>query len=281
MLELDLGNGQSIFYDNNMATQSLFIERTTALYIFERASIIAPAFSQNALGLYTFVPVGMDGEAIFGSFTDPQFNLRARAKRCTWNPSTCGLDFGTEKIPTCPINHQSEVCTDVLWDSCWEKLLGIGNGVRDFDSSTASASFLAMAVSKKMRGIGNDFWYLMSFGGHPYIQKAHENKWYRLCGISDEKWNCFYEMMQACGGHLTMIDALKDVEKRAGYNIEIKKEWVRGSKYIGDAMALFDSLIENKGQKLETYTKAYMGMGYTACSNRCSKSKQQFNYLCY
>jgi len=256
MQELLLGTGGKLFYDNSPAAQVLRIERSTAMYIFERASIINPTFSQNALGLYTMVPVGRDGEAVFGHFGTPKYNLRPRAKRCAWNPSKCGITFGIDKIPTCPIQLQNELCTDVLWNSCWEKLLGIGNGIYDWDSTQEAGILLARVLNKIMQGVGNDFWLLMTFGGHPYIEKAHQMKWYRLCGVSEEEWACFYEMMGACGGHLTMADTLKVVEGLDNFNIDIPLSDVNGDKYEGDAMALFDELIEEAPSILSRFQKA-------------------------
>jgi len=263
MQEIQLGAAGKLFFDNNPAGQVLRIERSTTMYIFERATIINPAFSRNALGLYTLVPVGRDGEAVFGSFSTPEFNLRPRAKRCTWNPSTCGVNFGVERIPTCPLEYKRELCTDVLWDSCWEKLLGIGNGIYDWNSTQEAGLLLARAINKEMQGIGNDFWLLMTFGGHPYIEMANNEKWYRLCGISEEKWNCFYEMMMACGGHITIADHLKHVDKLSNFSYEIPDEHISadGTKFTGDSMDLFDHMKENAPAELNNLSKLSISNG--------------------
>lgn len=265
MQELMMGEAGSLFYNNNMSAQVLQVPRSTALYLFEKASIVNPRFADNACGLYTFVPIGRDGEAHFGSFSTPQFNLRPRDKRCSWNPSKCGIEFGIEKIPTCPLQLQNELCTDMLWGSCWEKLLGIGSGVRDFDSTQEAALLLARVINKIMIGIGNDLYYLMAFGGHPYIQMAHEKKWYKLCGISQEKWDCFYEMIMACGGHLTMIDAMKEVDKlpqfQGGY---LKASDTNGAIYNGDAMAAIDFVKAQATHEMSTYSKMDRGLNMPA-----------------
>jgi len=256
MLELMVGEFGTLFYGVNAVGRSIEIPRSTTIQIFEKASIINPSLSSNALGLYTMVPVGRDGEAVFGYFGNPRFNLRARSKRCAFNQTSCGMDFGIEKIPTCAIQLQNKFCVDMLWNTCWQKLLGIGSGVRDWNSTQEAAMLLAKLVNKIMQGVGNDVYDLITYGGHPYIQKAHEEEWYKLCGISKERWMCFYEMMMACGGHLTAIDTLKIVNKLPQLNTNyIKRSDVKGRKFIGDAMKLFDAIKDNATQKLNQFQK--------------------------
>lgn len=275
MLEFSMPEGGGIFFDNSPGFQTLQVETSTALNIFKKNTVINPALSANALGIYTFVPVGRDGEAHFGSFSTAKFTLRRRsAKGCVWNPKQCGINFTKQTISTCPIEHQSEVCADVLWDSCWEKLLAVGNGVKDLESTAESARFLAMALDSLNEGIGNDFWLLVTFGGHPYIEKANELGWWRQCGIDKKEWECFYEQQMACGGHLTMIDELKVVHKKENFSIEIKDSDVSGSKYVGDAMALFDELKENMTPDMALWHKTMNSNGQdpiVGASNRDGK----------
>jgi len=252
-----LGEMGSLFYGANQVGRTIEIPRETTMYIFEKASIINPSLSSNALGLYTMVPVGRDGEAVFGYFGNPRFNLRKRSKRCAFNPSNCGMDFGIEKIPTCPLQLQNKFCVDMLWNTCWQKMLGIGSGIRDWNSTQEAGMMLAKLIDKIMLGVGNDVYDLITYGGHPYIQMANDKKWYKLCGISDEKWECFYEMMMACGGHLTAIDTLKLVEKLPQLNVGfIKKSDTNGSKFVGDAMALFDAVKASAKPVLSQYQKS-------------------------
>jgi len=258
-MELEIGSGQSLFYDNTAMSQMIKIDTSSSMYIFDEAAIITPRIDQNALGCYTFVNVGSNGEAIFGSFDTPEFNLRGGLQSCVWDPLKCGNKFGSKRVPTCPINHQSELCIDVAWKGCWSSLLGVGNGKYDWDSTQGAAALLAKAIGNKLRGIGNDFYYLMHLAGHPMIQKSYENGWYKINGVDPKKFECFRQMMAACnGGFLTMADSLRSVDKLPNMMLNIPDAWISadGSKFIGDAIELFDSLCDNSSEKIDALAKA-------------------------
>ena len=269
MNELMLGTSGSLFYDNTDTVQQIRIPRETALYLFEKASIITPSLSANALGMYTFAQVGADGEAEFGSFSVPQFSLRPGSRGCVWNPSSRKITFGTDKIPTCPLEMQEEICTDMLWNSCWKRLLGIGHDKLDWDSTPEAQILLAQLIKNKLIGMGRDLYYIVTWGGHPMIEVAHKEQYWKLCGIKEADWNAFYEMMMACGGHLTNIDGLGSDNSgdHDALGLDIPESHLDATgKYIGNPTVLFDLLSDNQSSEMLAYENSMTSIGQPAIS---------------
>lgn len=255
-MTFDFGES-GLFYSDNTSTRGLTINLETSLTIFEAATLMNPRFDQNAIGCYSMVRIGSDGTAKFASLGTPEFSIRPRSKRCSWNPLNGKMDFSTGEIRTCPYEIQRQLCTDVLWDSCWEKLLGRGQGIYDWDATAELTDLVRRVLNQEMKGYSNDLYLIATWANHPWIEKAKENQWYKEKSIDKDAFDRFYEMTMSCsvGGHMTSIDQLSTTEDYGNYHFEIT-EVDDNFNYIGTPTELFDQLKETASHELVEYGKA-------------------------
>ena len=253
--------GDAAFEFFNLGTSiGINVPQETAIILFRRKSIFAPAIAQNFLNLYSFADVGREGKARFGSLRGPKHQLSKRNRGCVWSPKKCGTSLLLDEIDTCPVELQQEQCVDALWGECWEKILGVGNDKYQIDGTSEGSALLGVLVDEIYRQLGNDYYNLTTFGLNPIIEDANTNGWYRTVGISDDEWACFYDQQQACGGIITQIDALK-TEGLANFNVTIYDADVEGSKYVGDPTELFQRLEDGMSHEMEVLADSEMNGG--------------------
>jgi hypothetical protein len=218
-------------------------------------AILKPDLGANILGLHQYVDIGRDNMAKWGQFEGGRHTLRARNAGCVWNPQT-GIIFNTNTIEACGLAHQSELCPGALWGSCWEKLLGPGNGKNDLESTREGAIILREVLYELYRTIGNDYYDVTYFANHPTINRSQEMDYWLHTGIDAKEWADFYAQQTAtsCGGLMTMAEDLK-LKGYDHYNVEIDPADVNGASYTGDATALFDKLITARTAKLKGWSR--------------------------
>lgn len=245
--------GSANFFNNGIDSQLRF-ETGTTLNILQQTQILNPSYEKNVLGMYTFVPVDRDGTARFGSFTHSKHNLRSRDASCTWNPNGT-MTFGVESITTCAKQYQNEMCSSVLWDTCWEKLLDIGMGKLDFNSTPEGTKFLRLAIDEIMRRLGNDYFNVVEFSNHPNITLSNSNNAWMQSGTTAQDWTAFklQQLDANCSGIWTTAEKLKTVSGYDHFNVEIKESDVEGTKYIGDAIDLFERAIAKSTPELTAW----------------------------
>lgn len=244
MITLSTPSG-NMFFNQGLGIRQLSLETSTTLNILKSVSILAPSLAQNELGFFSYVDVGRNGDAKFGRFKKSEFNLRKRDASCTWNPNG-GLTFGVETINTCAVQYEDELCPGTLWDTCWEKFLGTGMDKHDFFATPEGAAFIENVLQETFIAIGNDYFRLVAFAGHPSIIKADDEDYWIEAGTSPEKWASIkaQQLTTNCSGFLTTAEQLKINSGYDHFNVEILEADTNGARYTGDAIDLFNRLIE-------------------------------------
>ena len=235
----------NIFFNSGLGIRQMSFETSTTLNILKSVSILNPKLAQNELGFFSYVDVGRQGEARFGRFKKSEFNLRKRDATCTWNPVT-GLTFGVETINTCAVQYEDELCPGTLWDTCWEKWLGTGMDKHDFYATPEGSAFLENVVQETFIAIGNDYFRLVNFAGHPSIIRSDDQYFWIEAGTSSDMWNRLkaQQLTTNCSGYLTVAEMMKINNGYSNFNVEILEADVNGAKYTGDAIDLFNRLID-------------------------------------
>ena len=253
---LDIESG-GLFFDNSNSASSLTFNLETSITIFEQATLINPRLTDNLLGCYTLVPVGRDGEARFASFSVPKYQIRPRSKRCGFNPTSGKIEIQTGTIQTCNYEINNVICTDMLWDSCWEKILGVGQGKFDWNSSTEASQLLARIIDRQMQGYGNDLYDIATYANHPLINESSAGKKYRNCNVEDDLFEAYYAMLNSCNvsGHLTIIDGLTTHATYNKHHSTITAVDSTGA-YIGNGIDDFKRLEELASPELRQFNKA-------------------------
>lgn len=248
------GQGNANFFNNGIDSQLRF-ETGTTLNILKSTQIMNPGYEKNVLGMYTFVDVDREGNARFGSFQHSKHNLRSRDASCTWNPNG-SMTFGIDTITTCAKQYQNEMCSSVLWDTCWEKLLDIGMGKLDFNSSPEGKKFLTMAIDEIIRRLHDDYYNVVEFSNHPNITLSNANDYWMEANISAKDWNAFklQQLDSNCSGIWTTAERLKSVNGYDHFNVLINEADVDGEKYIGDAIELIERAKAAMPAELGTWT---------------------------
>jgi hypothetical protein len=196
------------------------------------------------------------------SFSTPQHLLSKRKNGCGWN-SKGKMTNSIESYTPCSIEMQSEVCPDVFWDGCMEKLLGTGNQKRDLLGTVESSRLIRELLLNVYRGLGNSLYELAWFGNHPLIQTADAAGTYTM---SEELWLDYVDQQESCTGFITLIDQLKQ-DGRENYNITIEDDEVEGADYkgeVGGTDGLFNRMLKKNTPAMRTaakYGNAVGGIG--------------------
>lgn len=254
-LKLEVPNMGKFNYFNNGVDGVLSFNTGTTINILQQTQIMNPNYAKNVLDMYSFIPVGRDGTAKVGSFQHSKHNLRSRDNSCTWNPNG-DMTFGVETIPICAKQYQNEMCSSVLFDTCWERLLGIGNDIYDFEATPEGAKFLKLAIDEIFNRIGNDYFNVVEYSNHPNIALSNTNNSWLEAGTTAKDWTAFklQQLDSNCSGIWTSAEKLKTVSGFDHYNVPIYDNEVEGKKFIGDAIDLFDRAIEKSTPELKAWT---------------------------
>jgi len=231
------------------ASRRISVQTESALTLFENIAILETDQHARALGLYGDVVLGQDLEGRFASFTTPKHLLSNRKNGCTWNPKG-GMRMNVDTFPTCPVEFDGEQCVDTFFGTCFERLFGTGNEVRDFTATAEGQTLLAQMLKKIYQGLGNSHFDLYNFANHPLITQANAEAFY---AVSVNEWEDYTDQMLSgeCGGLITQLDALAAAGERY-YDMIIPTEdiTVATNKYTGDVIALFESLKDQASPEL-------------------------------
>jgi hypothetical protein len=173
----------------------------------------------------------------------PEYLLQARGNGCDWDPVK-GIKTAIDEVDMCAWKFQGEQCPDALWNTCLEKMLGVGNQVTDFLATSEGSALFSEIIRNVNIGLGNSYFMMAWFGQNDLIGVADENNsWVNK--VDAAKWANFKRNQATCGGLMTMIDRLKadDIEH---FNVEITDSELSADQkvYIGDAKALIDRVID-------------------------------------
>lgn len=253
---LDIEGLGKVFFAGDLSASVIQIETGTTLKIMKDFAILKPDLGANVMGLHTYVDVGRDNEAKWGQFSGARHTLRAANAGCVWNPQG-NVTFNTNTIQACSLTHQSELCPGALWGSCWEKLLGTGNGKNNMESTAEASALLNELVSELYRTIGIDYYDLAYFANHPNINRSQEMDYWMESNVDPKEWSNFYDQQTAtsCGGIMTIAENIKLVNGYDHFNVEIDDADVNGASYTGDTYDLFDRIIAARTSKMKGWTR--------------------------
>lgn len=257
MLRIELGSIGNAFFKGTDAGNILQIETGTTLNIIRDYAVLRPDLGMNILGLHTAVPVSGDGKLKWGKFKAASHVARKRDNSCTWRPGG-GTKFGVETADICNKQHQTEHCVGSEYDSCWEKLLGIGTDINNIDATAEGSRLLNILISKEYETIGNDYYDLAYFANHTLIQESEDNGYWMANNVSASDWDNFYTMStdDSCGGFLTQLEDVRTTEGYDHFNVEIYESDVDGALYTGDTFALFRRVLAARTHAMKTWNKS-------------------------
>lgn len=238
LLEGDFGN---IAFENVGSNRYVRIATETALQLFQKMTVKQPDLVLDELGVWSFGSVGREGKARFFSIRTPKHLLRKRPNAgCRWDPKGKTVSEVTT-LDLCPIEYQGEQCPDAFYGECLERILGVGNQVRDMYATPEGRAIIAELLRRIYIGLGNSLYNIAWWGDHPLVNIVDEDGTY---SVSDEEWEDFKENQESCGGILTAVDYLKDVLVQPNYQIELLNNDVDGDKYVGSVDALFQRVVD-------------------------------------
>lgn len=229
------------FSANSQGTDRYFTFNTdSAVQVFERFILQEREIAANELMLYSSIPVGRNLKARFASLTTPAHIFSNRKNGCTWTPKGA-VRSNLVEFDTCPIEYNGQQCPDALWNSCWEKLLGVGNDAHDLLSTPEMQALVAQIIRQIIYGMGNSFSELTHFANHPLIEQVNSLGSY---AVGVDQWADYYDQQMSgeCGGWLTLIDELRGLGQQ-GYDIDIPDSDINtNGSYGGDIVALIEQL---------------------------------------
>jgi len=227
----------------------------SALNFFRKLAIAKTNVVANSLGLYSFMRAGRNNKVRFSSIGVPKHLLRPRANGCSWNP-VGQVKMNTNEIEVHGIEYQGEQCPDVFFGDCLERLYGVGNDVRDVNSTPEAAALFGELLQRIYLGLGNSFYDLAHFGNHPLITDADTNAWYTVNGVEEDEWENYKAQQATLGGLLTIVDNLK-AEGHSNFDVEISKDDIAADNetYTGSATELFDRVLKAQSVEMKTASK--------------------------
>ncbi len=236
---------------SDSAGRQITVTTESAVQIFDNISVLQTDPFARALNLYGDVVLDSELEGRFMSFTTPKHLLSARKMGCTWNPKG-GMRMNIDTFPTCPVEFDGEQCIDTFYGTCFERLFGPGNEVRDFTSTEAGQKLLAEMLRKLYQGLGNSFFDLYHFANHPLITQANLEAFYK---VGAKEWLDYTDQMLSgkCGGLITQLDALAaQGEKYYDMQIDLADLDVSKNRFTGDVIKLFEGLVDQASPELQS-----------------------------
>ena len=236
---------------NTGSARTISVQTETAMQIFDNIAVLETDRFARELGLYGHVFLGRDLKGRFGSFTTPKHLLSNRKNGCTWNPKG-GMRMNVEEFPTCPVEFDGEQCPDVFYGTCFERLFGPGNDVRDFSATAEGQDILSAMLTKIYQGLGNSFFDLYNYANNPMISTANTEGFY---GVSIEEWEDYVDQMLSgeCGGIITQLDELAAAgEAYYDMSIPLADVDVAAKKYTGNIIELLEDLKDQASAELQS-----------------------------
>ena len=230
----------------------LTVPQETETKIYKERSLVYPRLAGNQLGLYNFIDMEGSKKVKLDTFKTPEYNLKAREQACIWDPDK-GMNKRSDSMTVDEFTYQGEMCNAEIWGKCWRKLLGRGNQINDIQATPGGLQLLMLAIDSVHKGIGNDIYLVADFGGHPLLNLADENEWWRLNKHMDaKKWARLMRQQTVTGGHVTTFEALKS-ENHDSWNIELNPDEFVNGKFTGDTFELFDTMIESETDVMSAF----------------------------
>ena len=132
MLTLNGEIGSFVIDPQGRSTFSMNMEPATLVFnevALQKSNVVA-----NAVGLYSFVPVGRDGRARMLGLGTPKYLLQGRKNCLTWNPKGT-ISMSADEIQAHPVEFMGTQCADDFFGKCFEYITGTGNQANDLFST--------------------------------------------------------------------------------------------------------------------------------------------------
>jgi len=239
------GNANPSFNNGVFDTRVFQVDTDVVLQFFRHYSVRQPALAEDTLGLYSYLNVGRNGKARFGHLGRMAHLLSKRKRGCVWNPKG-RIEAEIQEFDLCAYEYNGEQCPDVFYDNLMEKVLGVGNQVRDIFATEEGRAIMNEVMREIMLALGDSVNNIAYWMNHPVITQANTNSWYEGLEPSD-KWKDFVDQQintEATGGWMTLVDALK-TSGEPNFNVDIGAANVDGANFTGDPSALFQTLKDN------------------------------------
>lgn len=237
------------------ASNRIEVQTSPALTIFNNIAVLQTDQYARQLGLYGDVVLGRNRKAKFASLSGAKHLLSSRKNGCTWNAKG-GIRMNVDEFPICAVEYDGEQCPDTFYGTCFEKLFGVGNQVRDFVATAEGQALLAKMLTKLNQGLGNSFFDLYNFANHPLIEQANTEGFYK---VLVEEWADYADQMLSgeCAGLITQMDMLA-AEGKEYFNMRIPMADINVAtrKYTGDVIALLNSLVEKASPDLQAMSES-------------------------
>lgn len=236
-LQGEFGN---IVFENVGNDRFVKITTEAAMHMFQKFTVKQPDLILDELGVWSHGSIGRDQKAKFFSIQTPKHLFRKRKNGCVWDPKGKTISEVME-VTLCPIEYQGEQCPDAFYGECLERILGVGNEVRDMFATPEGRAIAAELMRRIYVGLGNSLYNIAWWGQHPIIALADTDETY---AVTPEEWEEFKENQDSCGGILTMVDYYKEVLVRDNYQVPIYTDDVDGAKYTGSVDTLFQRVVD-------------------------------------
>lgn len=240
--KIEIDNPEGILtWIGDSQSRVLMVPQKAAAYLF-RNYTIKYGDLLNQLGLYSVGSIGRELEATFINLTTPDYLIQERGAGCSWDPTT-GMTTNLTSISSSPWKVNAEMCPDVLWNSCLEKILGVGNDVTDFFSTPEGNALIVQMIYDINMSLGNSFFMMNNFGQHPTIDEVNAEQSYQAV-TSASTWVRFMKNQKPIAGFYTLIDELAETEEHLNVDITNAMLSADKTKFVGDAKKFVDSIIE-------------------------------------
>jgi hypothetical protein len=135
-------------------------------------------------------------------------------------------------------------CPDAFWNSCFERIFGVGNEIKNLMGTAAGQDIVKMMLRRVYTGLGNSASEMVWYGNHPDITTLNTNGFYN---VTYKEWQAFYDQQTSTGqrGVITLLDALR-AKGYENYSVAIPDGDIDQTTdaYKGDIIGLFNSLVK-------------------------------------
>lgn len=250
-----------IGFQGDRSNRVIYIPTEASLQLFESYTVRRPELAENLLGLYSFAMPrpGEPKRVRFASLSTPR-HLLQKANGCGWNPKG-KVNLNLEEYSLGSVDYDGEQCPDEFGE-CFDGIFGGGNNAKDMLGTPTGRALFEKLTNKIYTGIGNSLWDLITFANHPIITLADTNGWF---GVNATEWADYFDQQihDEIGGHITILDNLKDVTGLEQLNVTIQSGDISadGKDFTGDVIALFEALTASALPDFQIMIDEVRGMG--------------------
>lgn len=227
----------------------------SVINFLERLSLIYGDIVGSSMGLVSFGSVGTNSKVKFAQLTSATGHmLRPRGNTgCIWNP-VGNISMRTSEFEVYPFKYQGQMCPDMLWGTCLEKMMGVGNNIIDLMGNPESRAIVMKLIQSIYESLGNSIWDLAWFAENPIITEADTANTYT---VDEEEWANLKAQQLGVGmaGWITSFEGLK-TEGRENYNVEIPAAAVADNNdfigNVGGAGGLFERTLKRSSKTMKT-----------------------------